>query len=166
VPIIPGTPGPIEAPDEALKFAREIGFPVIIKAAAGGRLVSHDADLLRGRPDERDVRRHARLGEFRVLGQESVAGVDGVGASYLRGGDDARDVEVRFARGRGADADVVVGEADVERLAIGFGVHGDGLDAELAAGADHSQSDLAPVCNQDFLKHFVLKVSLYLTGSF
>jgi len=36
VPIIPGTPGPIEDPDEALKFAREIGFPVIIKAVAGG----------------------------------------------------------------------------------------------------------------------------------
>jgi acetyl-CoA carboxylase, biotin carboxylase subunit len=36
VPIIPGTPGPIEDPDEALVFARDIGFPVIIKAAAGG----------------------------------------------------------------------------------------------------------------------------------
>ena len=36
VPIIPGTPGPVEDVDEALRFAREIGFPVIIKAAAGG----------------------------------------------------------------------------------------------------------------------------------
>src|SRR5690349_1451703 len=36
VPIIPGTPGPVEDADEALTFAREIGFPVIIKAAAGG----------------------------------------------------------------------------------------------------------------------------------
>ncbi|HEU4749119.1 MAG TPA: acetyl-CoA carboxylase biotin carboxylase subunit [Gemmatimonadaceae bacterium] len=36
VPIIPGTTGPIDDPDEALRFAREIGFPVIIKAAAGG----------------------------------------------------------------------------------------------------------------------------------
>jgi acetyl-CoA carboxylase biotin carboxylase subunit len=36
VPIIPGTTGPIDDPDEALVFAREIGFPVIIKAAAGG----------------------------------------------------------------------------------------------------------------------------------
>ncbi len=36
VPIIPGTPGPVEDADEALGFAREIGFPVIIKAAAGG----------------------------------------------------------------------------------------------------------------------------------
>jgi len=36
VPIVPGTPGPIEEAEEALGFAREIGFPVIIKAAAGG----------------------------------------------------------------------------------------------------------------------------------
>jgi len=36
VPIVPGTPGPVEDPDEALVLARDIGFPVIIKAAAGG----------------------------------------------------------------------------------------------------------------------------------
>jgi acetyl-CoA carboxylase biotin carboxylase subunit len=36
VPIVPGTPGPVEDADEALGFARDIGFPVIIKAAAGG----------------------------------------------------------------------------------------------------------------------------------
>ncbi|MCR4340840.1 MAG: acetyl-CoA carboxylase biotin carboxylase subunit [Gemmatimonadaceae bacterium] len=36
VPIIPGTPGPVDDVDEALKYAKEIGFPVIIKAVAGG----------------------------------------------------------------------------------------------------------------------------------
>ncbi len=36
VPIVPGTPGPVEDVEDALDFAREIGFPVIIKAAAGG----------------------------------------------------------------------------------------------------------------------------------
>ncbi|MEX0908937.1 MAG: acetyl-CoA carboxylase biotin carboxylase subunit [Gemmatimonadaceae bacterium] len=36
VPIIPGTPGPVEDVDEALEYAKEIGFPVIIKAVAGG----------------------------------------------------------------------------------------------------------------------------------
>src|SRR6185437_3624990 len=36
VPIIPGSPGPIEDADEALALARGMGFPVIIKAAAGG----------------------------------------------------------------------------------------------------------------------------------
>jgi acetyl-CoA carboxylase biotin carboxylase subunit len=36
VPIVPGTPGPVEDVEEAAAFANEIGFPVIIKAAAGG----------------------------------------------------------------------------------------------------------------------------------
>jgi acetyl-CoA carboxylase biotin carboxylase subunit len=49
VPIVPGTPGPVEDADEALGFAREIGFPVIIKAAAGGggkgMRVANDADV-------------------------------------------------------------------------------------------------------------------------
>jgi acetyl-CoA carboxylase biotin carboxylase subunit len=36
VPVVPGTPGPVEDVDQALAFASGIGFPVIIKAAAGG----------------------------------------------------------------------------------------------------------------------------------
>jgi acetyl-CoA carboxylase biotin carboxylase subunit len=36
VPTVPGSPGTIEDPEEALAFAQEIAFPVIIKATAGG----------------------------------------------------------------------------------------------------------------------------------
>ncbi|HXJ29757.1 MAG TPA: acetyl-CoA carboxylase biotin carboxylase subunit [Gemmatimonadales bacterium] len=36
VPTVPGSPGPVESLDEALPIAERIGFPVIIKAAAGG----------------------------------------------------------------------------------------------------------------------------------
>jgi acetyl-CoA carboxylase biotin carboxylase subunit len=36
VPTVPGSPGPVEDADEGLKVAEKIGFPVIIKAAAGG----------------------------------------------------------------------------------------------------------------------------------
>ncbi|MEX2218321.1 MAG: acetyl-CoA carboxylase biotin carboxylase subunit [Phycisphaerales bacterium] len=36
VPIFPGSEGAIEQEDEALRVAAEIGYPVIIKAAAGG----------------------------------------------------------------------------------------------------------------------------------
>jgi acetyl-CoA carboxylase biotin carboxylase subunit len=35
-PIVPGSDGPIESDDEARRLAREMGFPVMIKAAAGG----------------------------------------------------------------------------------------------------------------------------------
>jgi acetyl-CoA carboxylase biotin carboxylase subunit len=48
VPVVPGTPGPVEDVDEACRFAVDIGFPVIIKAAAGGggkgMRVARDAD--------------------------------------------------------------------------------------------------------------------------
>jgi acetyl-CoA carboxylase, biotin carboxylase subunit len=36
LPILPGSDGPVESEDRALKIAREIGYPVIIKATAGG----------------------------------------------------------------------------------------------------------------------------------
>ncbi len=36
VPCVPGSDGPVDTVDEALAFAREVGFPVLIKASAGG----------------------------------------------------------------------------------------------------------------------------------
>jgi acetyl-CoA carboxylase biotin carboxylase subunit len=50
VPILPGSPDPIENPEEAIALVKEIGFPVIIKAAAGGggrgmRIVRQESDL-------------------------------------------------------------------------------------------------------------------------
>jgi acetyl-CoA carboxylase biotin carboxylase subunit len=36
VPTVPGSPGPVESPEEAVTVAEGIGYPVIIKAAAGG----------------------------------------------------------------------------------------------------------------------------------
>jgi acetyl-CoA carboxylase biotin carboxylase subunit len=36
VPILPGSDGPVDSEEKALKIARELGLPVIIKAVAGG----------------------------------------------------------------------------------------------------------------------------------
>src|SRR5215212_4224613 len=36
VPILPGSEGPVDSEDKAQKIARDLGFPVIIKAVAGG----------------------------------------------------------------------------------------------------------------------------------
>jgi len=50
-PIVPGTEQGIADPDEAKRIAKEIGYPVLLKAAAGGggkgmRRVDSEADLL------------------------------------------------------------------------------------------------------------------------
>jgi len=50
VPVIPGSPGVLEDEETAGKCAREVGFPVILKASAGGggrgmRVVRNAADL-------------------------------------------------------------------------------------------------------------------------
>jgi len=36
VPVVPGSDGPVGSLDEALRIAREVGFPVMLKAVAGG----------------------------------------------------------------------------------------------------------------------------------
>ena len=50
VPVVPGSPGTLETEDQVRAIAKEIGFPIMIKAAAGGggkglRLVESDKDL-------------------------------------------------------------------------------------------------------------------------
>ncbi|HLT56634.1 MAG TPA: acetyl-CoA carboxylase biotin carboxylase subunit [Bacillota bacterium] len=53
VPIVPGSNGIIQSEEEALHIAKEIGFPVIIKATAGGggkgiRVARNEEELLKG----------------------------------------------------------------------------------------------------------------------
>jgi len=50
LPILPGSPGPVRSEEEAVSLAREIGYPVIIKASAGGggrgmRIVRSEEEL-------------------------------------------------------------------------------------------------------------------------
>jgi acetyl-CoA carboxylase biotin carboxylase subunit len=70
VPVFPGSEGAIEEEDEAVKTAGEIGYPVIIKAAAGGggrgmRVCHNEASL-------RSNLRNARQEALAAFGDGSV----------------------------------------------------------------------------------------------
>lgn len=52
VPVVPGSDGPVQDPSEALQIAKQIGFPVMIKASAGGggkgmRIAHNDITFLK-----------------------------------------------------------------------------------------------------------------------
>jgi acetyl-CoA carboxylase, biotin carboxylase subunit len=72
VPTVPGSDGPVDDPAEALEVARRIGFPVIIKAAAGG-----GGKGMRVAPDEAGFTAHLQMA------QNEARSAFGDGSVYL-----------------------------------------------------------------------------------
>src|SRR5882757_8414731 len=72
VPILPGSDGPIESEDKAVKAAKEIGYPVIIKATAGG-----------GGRGMRIVRAPSELSHAFKTAQREAEAAFGIGDVYL-----------------------------------------------------------------------------------
>jgi pyruvate carboxylase len=53
VPVVPGTPGPVDHDEQALIFAKQHGYPIIVKASAGGggrgmRVARNGRELVEG----------------------------------------------------------------------------------------------------------------------
>jgi acetyl-CoA carboxylase, biotin carboxylase subunit len=72
VPILPGSDGPVDGEEKALKIARELGYPVIIKAVAGG-----------GGRGMRVIRVPGEMGKSLKTAQREAEAAFGVGDVYL-----------------------------------------------------------------------------------
>jgi acetyl-CoA carboxylase biotin carboxylase subunit len=93
VPVLPGSPGAIADTAEAERLARELGFPVLLKAAAGGGGIG----LVR-------VTRVEQLASAFTSAQRRAEAAFGDGALYLeRYLEWARHVEIQVFGGPGGD---------------------------------------------------------------
>ena len=72
VPMLPGSDGPIESEEKALKLAKEIGYPVIVKATGGG-----------GGRGMRVVRAPGELSHAVKTAQREAEAAFGVGDVYI-----------------------------------------------------------------------------------
>ncbi len=92
--------------------------PRLLHRTPGARLVAHQLDHVRIGADEPDMARLADFRQIRALRQESVPRVNGVGPGDLGRADDRRNVQIAVGAARRADADILVSEADVQRVLV------------------------------------------------
>ena len=145
--------------DHLVAGAEELGGPGharnpgLLGRDPAGDLVSHDLDGFGGRTDEGHAPFGDGAGEVGVLGEEPVAGVDAVGTGTLDDLEDLVGVEVALGRGLTAEGVGLVGQTDVEGVAVEVGVDRHGGDTQFLAGTDDPDGDLAPVGDQDLGQH-------------
>ncbi len=72
VPILPGSDGPVDGEEKAAKVAKDLGYPVIIKAVAGG-----------GGRGMRVIREAGELGKALKTAQREAEAAFGVGEVYI-----------------------------------------------------------------------------------
>ena len=137
----------------------------LLGGGLGDDLVAHQPDVLGRGADEGEAVLLDHLGEVGVLGQEAVARMDRVGAGDLGRGQDRHRVQVAVGGLGRADADALVGEADMHGRGVGRGVDRDRGDAHLAAGAQDAQRDLAAIGDQDLVEHAHGAYSTISSGS-
>src|ERR1700722_18308104 len=119
----------------------------------GGDLVAHQADSFGAGAHEDEAALLDPLGEVGILRQKAVARMNGDRVGDFGGADDGGHVQIGQCRLRRADADGFVGQQYVLGVEVGGRVHGDSLDAQLAAGTQDSKSDLAAIGDDDFFDH-------------
>ena len=118
-----------------------------------GVLVAHAVDHLGRRTDKSQAILVAVAYKARLLGKEAVPRMDRLCARLYGTGEHGIVVEVALGKTRAADAIRLVGKLHVQRVRIGRGINGDGLDAHIAARADNTDRDFAAVGDEHFVEH-------------
>jgi hypothetical protein len=132
--------------------ARDHGHPEAI-AIDRAVFLSPSISIASGVGPMKSISQAANFIEVGVLRQKAVAGVDRVDAADFGRADDLIDPQIAVRAAWRADAERLIGQADVHRIGVGLAVNGDRLDPHLATGSNDSQRDLASVGDQNPVVH-------------
>jgi len=119
-------------------------------------LVAHRGDGGRIGTNENDTGGGERAGKGFALGQESIARMHRLGAALAAGLDDFLHHQIALGRSRRPDQHGIIRHFDVERVAVGLGIDGDGLDPHTAGSLDDPAGDLAAIGDQNSFEHVLL----------
>ncbi len=123
-----------------------------LRRPARRQFVAQRLDRVRAGSDEREARIDDGPRKRRPLRQEAVARVNGLRPRRVRRLDDRVGTKVAFGGRRRTQPNRAVGGLDMQRVPVGIRVHGDRLDAEVAAGPDDAHRDLTAVGDEDPLE--------------
>ncbi len=79
--------------------------------------------------------------------------MDRLGAGLTACLDDLVDHQIAFGRLRRPNENGFIRHLDVERITVGFRVHGNRLDTHATRGLDDTAGDFAAICDQDLFEH-------------
>ncbi len=139
---------------EITRHGRDLGL--------GGRLlgfdlVAHRRDRARVRADEDDAGRLQRARKRLALGEEAIAGVHRLRARLAAGLDDLLDHQIALGGGGRADQHGLVGQLDMEGVAVSLGIDRNRFNSHLASGLDDPAGDFAAIGDQNAFEHAFLE---------
>ncbi|CDZ87083.1 hypothetical protein RHRU231_210009 [Rhodococcus ruber] len=134
--------GGVVAGDDRVGEHRHIG---LAGPFLGPVLQAHFPDRVRARTDEENPGGLTGLGEVGVLGEETVAGMDGVRAGSAGGIENFLPHQIRLGATRSADRDGEVGIGHMRGPRVGIGVHRDRADSHCPGGTDDTSRDFPAV---------------------
>src|SRR5262249_54230049 len=135
--------------DSSLR-TRHQRYAVRFGRRAGGDLAADHAHGVAGRTDKHESGFYDAVCEVSILGEETVAGMDGVGACDARRFQYLLDRQVALGRRCRPDADGFVGVTYVQGLTVGFRIHGHGGNAHFTRRTHDADGDLATVGDKYF----------------
>ena len=155
IPHLPCLPLPVDHVDNRILATPEHRYAGIGGNLPGLGLVTQAVERLQLGTDEDDPRALTGTGEFRIFGQESVPGVDGVHPIFPGQRDDSLDVEIGPDRLlRFADQIRFIGLEAVKRVSVLVRIDRHRANAQFMGRAEDANRDFATIGDQELLDLF------------